>query len=344
MPILPKSCILRLPPKSAKGRAAVLAVLMALLFAALALSLRIGSRSYPLSALWQAFRSREAENVVWRVLLHVRIPRTLACLLAGAALAAAGALTQAVLDNAMASPNIIGVNAGAGFFSLLAALLWPGAAAAVPAGAFFGALVTALCIYLLALKAGLSRTTLILAGVAVSSMLNAGTNTVTLLYPDISVGAAGFMVGGFSGVNLAALRSAAAYLLAGFLLAALLAPELDVLSLGEESAAALGLHVGRTRFLAILAAALLAGAAVSFAGLIGFVGLLAPHAARRLVGGGNVPLLPACALLGAAFVLLCDTLARALFSPYELPVGIVLSLLGGPFFLWLLLRRGRGRL
>ena len=123
----------------------------------------------------------------------------------------------------------------------------------------------------------------------------------------------------------------------------MLAADLDVLQLGEESAAGLGLHVGRTRFLAVLAAALLAGAAVSFSGLLGFVGLLVPHMARRLVGGDNRWLLPVSALLGGSFVLLCDVTARLLFAPFELPVGIVMSLLGGPFFLHLLLRRKKGR-
>ena len=126
-------------------------------------------------------------------------------------------------------------------------------------------------------------------------------------------------------------------------MAALLATDLNVLQLGEESAASLGLHIGRTRFLAIVAAALLAGAAVSFAGLLGFVGLLIPHAARRLIGNDNVWLLPASALLGGVFVIFCDLLARMLFAPFELPVGIVMSLLGGPFFLFLLLRHKRSR-
>ena len=310
MPILPKSFIRSLPPKSAKGRAARLAALSLLLLAALLFSLRTGSRGYSFPALFAALLSSDEQDVIRRVLVHVRIPRTLACALAGAALAAAGALTQAVLHNAMASPNIIGVNAGAGFFSLLLSLLLPGVSRAAAMGAFLGALGTALLIYALALRAGLSRTTLILAGVAISSILNAATNAVTLLFPDIAIGSAGFMVGGFSGVNLAALQNAAPYLIAGFLLAALLAVELDILQLGEQSAASLGLHVARTRFLAILSAA------VSFAGLLGFVGLLAPHAARRLIGGSNVLLLPACSLLGAAFVLLCDALSRALFSPY----------------------------
>ena len=129
----------------------------------------------------------------------------------------------------------------------------------------------------------------------------------------------------------------------GAVLAFFLAVDLNVLPLGEESAAGLGLHVGRVRFLSILATALLAGAAVSFSGLLSFVGLLVPHMARRLVGGDNRWLLPVSTLLGGSFVLLCDVLARLLFAPFELPVGIVMSLLGGPFFLHLLMRRKRSR-
>ena len=180
-------------------------------------------------------------------------------------------------------------------------------------------------------------------GLAVSSILTAASNTITLLAPDSLAGASNFMLGGFSGVTLAAVGRSGWYLAAGAALALFLSTELNVLQLGEESAASLGLHVGRVRLLAILAAALLAGAAVSFSGLLGFVGLLVPHMARRLVGSDNRWLLPAAALLGGAFVLLCDVLARVLFAPFELPVGIVMSLLGGPFFLYLLLRRKGGR-
>ena len=185
-------------------------------------------------------------------------------------------------------------------------------------------------------------TTLVLAGLAVSGMLTAGMNTIKLLYPDAIAGASDFLVGGLSGVTLSGLKGAVLYLITGTLLALLLAADLNVLCLGEQSAASLGLHIGAVRFLGILAAALLAGAAVSFAGLLSFVGLLAPHIARRLVGNNHRILLPAAMLLGAAFVVLCDVLARCLFAPFELPVGILLSLIGGPFFLGLLLH-GRGR-
>lgn len=319
----------------------VLAALAVLTLGAMALSLCVGSQGVALPRLLAALRAGDPADPVRRIVLYVRLPRMAAGLCCGAAMAVAGALLQAVLNNAMASPNVIGVNAGAGFFALLAGVLLP--QRAVPGAAFAGALVTALLIYLLALRAGLARTTLVLAGLAVSGILTAGVNTMRLLFPEGVTGADGFLIGGLSGVSLTAVGSALPYLAAGGVLALFLAPELNILTLGEQTAASLGLPVGRTRLASILAAALLAGAAVSFAGLISFVGLLVPHIARRLVGVDHRVLLPACALLGAIFLLVCDTAARTLFAPYELPVGILLNVIGGIFFLYLLLGRKRGR-
>ena len=319
----------------------VLAALAVLTLGAMALSLCVGSQGVALPRLLAAMRAGDPADPVRRIVLYVRLPRMGAGLCCGAAMAVAGALLQAVLNNAMASPNVIGVNAGAGFFALLAGVLLP--QRAVPGAAFAGALVTALLIYLLALRAGLARTTLVLAGLAVSGILTAGVNTMRLLFPEGVTGADGFLIGGLSGVSLTAVGSALPYLAAGGVLALFLAPELNILALGEQTAASLGLPVGRTRLASILAAALLAGAAVSFAGLISFVGLLVPHIARRLVGVDHRVLLPACALLGAIFLLVCDTAARTLFAPYELPVGILLNVIGGVFFLYLLLGRKRGR-
>ena len=341
-------------PTLRRQGAALTVLALAVVLAALA-GLCFGSQGYTPLQLWQAWCSGDPQNAVYRVLLHVRWPRTLAGLLAGSALAAAGVLLQAVLNNAMASPNVIGVNAGAGLAALCAAALWPAHPNVVQPAAFAGALAAALLVYGLALGAGVSRTTLVLAGrssvlkvddvlagLAVSGMLTAGMNTIKLLYPDAIAGASDFLVGGLSGVTLSGLKGAVPYLITGTLLALLLAADLNVLCLGEQSAASLGLHIGAVRFLGILAAALLAGAAVSFAGLLSFVGLLAPHIARRLVGNNHRILLPAAMLLGAAFVVLCDVPARCLFAPFELPVGILLSLIGGPFFLGLLLH-SRGR-
>ena len=321
-----------------------MAALGALLAAALLLSVGCGSQWYTPARLWQALCAADAADPVWRILCFVRLPRTAAAVLAGAALGVAGALIQSVLNNAMASPNVIGVNAGAGLGALLAASLVPGAAALLPGAAFAGALAAALFIWMLAAVAGLSRTTLILAGVTVSSILTACMNTLKLLFPDAAVGSTAFLLGTLSGVTTAQVQRALPWLAAGFVLAALLAADLNVLQLGEDMAAGLGLPVARVRFAALLTAALLAGAAVSFAGLLGFVGLLAPHIARRLVGGDNRRLLPVTALASADLMLLCDVAARVLFAPFELPVGVLLSLVGGPFFLFLLLRRKRSRL
>ena len=152
-----------------------------------------------------------------------------------------------------------------------------------------------------------------------------------------------FRIGGFANLTMAKLNPAGFIILAGVLCALLTAGELDILALGTDTAQSLGLNVKRWRLVLLGVAAALAGAAVSFSGLLGFVGLIVPHMARRLVGENSRPLLAACALGGAAMLTLCDLLGRTLFAPYEVPVGIVLSLAGGPFFLWLLLRQRGGR-
>lgn len=316
---------------------ALLGILALAVFPVLAGGFLLGSQSYSLQAMWEGLDAG-SQDPVYRILVYIRLPRVLGAFLAGGALALAGALLQSVLNNPMASPNIIGVNAGAGFFALLAGALAPGFSA--PA-AFLGALLTALFIFALANKAGLSRTTLILAGTAVNAILNAGVQALNTLFPELAIGS-GFLAGSFSGLTLPAIGRAGWYLAAGALLAFFLAQELNVLRLGEESAAALGMAVDRVRFLTILASALLAGGAVSFAGLLGFVGLLAPHIARKFFSSDCRLLFPGCMLLGGILVTVCDTLSRVLFAPFELPVGILLAALGGPFFLWLLLgRKGR---
>ena len=152
-----------------------------------------------------------------------------------------------------------------------------------------------------------------------------------------------FRVGGFSSVSSVRLVPAGILILSALIAACSMHNELDVLALGEDTAQSLGMNVRATRTLLLMLSALLAGAAVSFAGLLGFVGLLVPHAIRKAAGAESRFLLPLCALGGAGFVTLCDTAARVLFAPYELPVGILMSVLGGPFFLGLLMKRKGGR-
>lgn len=278
------------------------------------------------------------------IVLYVRLPRTCGCLLAGAALAASGTVIQGVLGNPLAAPNIIGVNAGAGFCTAVCAALWPSWTAAVPFAAFLGALGGVGLVLFIGSRTGASKMTLVLAGVAVSGMFSAGIDAVLTFFPDALNGYTDFRVGGVANLSMTRVAPAFWVILAAFLLTLSLAGELDVLLLGEETARSLGLPARRLRLVLLTLAAALAGAAVSFAGLLGFVGLIAPHMVRRLVGeDSSARLLAAAALGGAALLTVCDVLARTLFAPYELPVGVVLSLLGGPFFLWLLLRQRRGR-
>lgn len=273
------------------------------------------------------------------IVQYVRLPRTLACLLAGAALACSGAVLQTVLANPLAAPNIIGVNSGAGLGVAVCCAVAP-AAAAVPFAAFLGAFAAVLIVLLLAERAGASRITLVLAGVAISGMFGAGVDAVLTVFPDSLVGYSDFRIGSMANLSMQRIAPAACVILACLALSMLFANEMDVLALGTDTAQSLGLPVRRTRAVLLALAAALAGAAVGIAGLLGFVGLIAPHIARRLVGCGSRVLLPACALGGAALLTLCDVAARLVFAPFELPVGIVLSLAGGPFFLYLLFRRG----
>lgn len=273
------------------------------------------------------------------ILVHVRIPRVAACALVGGGLAVAGAVIQNVLQNPLAGPNIIGVNAGAGLAVVLCSAFFPFAYSAVPFAAFAGAFGAMLFIYLLAEKKGASRMTLIMAGVCVNSLLNAASDAVHTFKEDTLAGTYGFRLGGFASVNVKVLVPAGILILSVMAAVFLLEKELEVLSLGETIASSIGLNTGFFQFLFLILAAALAGACVSIAGLLGFVGLIAPHISRRIVGEECRFMLPFCALCGAFLVMVCDLLARTLWAPYEVPTGILLSFVGAPFFLHLLLWR-----
>ena len=284
-----------------------------------------------------------ANSTAGYIFWYARLPRTLACLLAGAALAVSGGVIQGVLGNKLASPGIIGVNAGAGLAVTVCCALGLLSGWIIALSAFGGAMASVLLVVSVARKTGASRTTVILGGVAVNSLLNALSEALTTLVPDAGVLSGDFRVGGFSSVVPARLLPAGLLICIGLALLFTFHNDLDVLALGEETAQSLGMPVKKVRSLLLILAAMLAGASVSFGGLLGFVGLIVPHAARRLVGNQSRYLLPMCAVGGAGFVTACDLAARMVFIPYELPVGIFLSVLGGPFFLALLLKRKGGR-
>lgn len=279
----------------------------------------------------------ETESVI---LYAVRIPRVLAGVVAGAGLALSGVLLQAVTDNDLAAPNIIGVNAGAGFAVVLCLVFLPGMALILPAAAFAGACLTTLLITALAGKN--SRSSVILAGVAVSSILNAAISSFTYVDTDLLAAYNAFSVGGLRGVRLEQLWLPAMMIAICFALAMAASRQIDLLCLGDSGAAVLGVPVSRIRLLCIFCASASAGAAVSFAGLLGFVGLIVPHIARKLVGRSTSVLIPAALMLGAAVTVSADLAGRILAAPSEIPVGIMMAFVGGPFFLFLLIRRRKG--
>lgn len=279
-----------------------------------------------------------------RILYFVRIPRTLGALFCGAALSAAGYLMQEALHNPLASPSIMGVNSGAGLFALLSALLFPAVTAARFLMAFLGALLSMLLVLLIARKAGYSRSVIVLSGVAVSALMSAAVNGIVTFFPSAVVDKQAFTLGGFAGLQYSGLVFAASCILPGLLAGALLGGGIDLFALGDEVAQGLGLSVMKHRLLAMGTATVLAAAAVCIGGLIGFLGLIVPNVMRRLFPGqlSARQMLTLSSLYGSALLIAADFLARRLFYPYELPVGLLLSLLGAPFFIWMLMHRKRG--
>ena len=329
----------------ARGRqAAAFAIACAALAALTVAAFLVGASSVSVSELAAWIGGAEVSDAAKSILVNVRLPRVSAALLAGAALAAAGAVIQSVLDNPLASPNVIGVNSGAGLFVLVAAALFPHALWAAPFAAFAGALTTAAVIFGISLHAGASRLTVVLSGIAITTVFGAGMNTVMIVAPDAYVGSSVFLAGGLSGVLLSDLAWPAVLIAAGLAAAMCGAHRLNVVALGDDMAHALGLNVRAVRLAMLAVASLLAGAAVSFAGLLGFVGLIVPHIVRFAVGNDNRAVIPLSAVTGAAFVVGCDLVARVAFAPYEVPVGILMAFVGGPFFIYLIFGNRRGGL
>ena len=317
-------------------------IALLLLFAALAclgalISIMKGSVDIPTSEVIASLFTG-GSGLHEQILFNIRLPRTLVAMLVGVNLALSGAILQAIMKNPLADPHIIGISSGAGLAGIIVLLLMPDYGYLVTPVAFLGALGAAFLIYILAWKNGIRPIRIILAGVAVSAFLGAGISALMIIFSDRVHSALMWMVGGLSARSWPHVAMLYPYTIGGALLAFLAANRLNILQLGDELAKGLGLRVELTRLMLTAIASLLAASAVSVVGLLGFVGLIVPHIARLLVGSDYRYLLPASALLGAAVVTFSDTLARLLFSPIELPVGIIMAALGAPFFLFLLRR------
>jgi iron complex transport system permease protein len=287
------------------------------------------------------------QNVDAQIFFLARLPRVAAGAVAGATLAAAGVVFQAMLRNPLATPFTLGVSAGASLGAMLAIILGASAAigpfSAVPAASLAGAAAASAVVYWLATASGraMSTSVLLLAGVTLNSFLSALIMFVQYLADFAQVYRASrwlmgdLDVGGFQPIVAVLPLVAIAFGMFAFLPSAL-----NLLSVGAEAAAARGVDVARTHRLAFVSASLATSAAVSLAGPIGFIGIVVPHLVRLMVGVDHRIVLPASALVGAAFLVICDLGARTFIAPVEIPVGVVTALVGGPFFLWLLVRKG----
>jgi iron complex transport system permease protein len=284
------------------------------------------------------------------VVLSIRLPRAVLGVLVGAGLAVSGAALQGLFRNPLADPALIGISTGAALFAAAAIVLGGAAAATLPSGlivhllplaAFAGGLITTFIVYRIATREGRTDiATMLLAGVALNAITAAGIGLLIFISSEQQLRDINFwLLGSLGGASWERLIVAGPLMLAAILALPLLARHLNALVLGETEARHLGFDVERIKRITVVLAALAAGAAVALCGVIGFIGLLVPHLLRLLLGPNHRALLPAAGLLGAILMLIADSLARTVVLPAELPIGILTSCIGGPFFLWLLMRR-----
>ena len=322
-------------------RGASLAVLLALLGVALAVGIAVGAVTLPLGAVLGALAHPHASGEVAAIVWALRLPRVLIAALVGAALGVSGSLLQSMLRNGLVDPYLTGGSAGAAFTIAIAIAI--GLPTPAYAGlAFVAALATTIGVAALARRGrGVSPERLILAGIAVTSLFAGLTTLIIMLAPSASVSLSilSWLGGSLVGHGWTDLGWAATYALLGFGCAAAVVPALNAIRLGDARAVALGVDMERTRWGTLVASSLLVAAAVSVSGVIGFVGLMVPHLVRAMCGADTRWTVPASAPAGAAIVVLADTLARAVVPPIELPLGVLLSLVGVPAFLFIAFRR-----
>lgn len=319
-------------------------------------SLHFGTESIgpmqAISILWQTFRDGgtrlESADPTAVILLQLRLPRVLLAFIVGGCLAAVGTALQAMLRNPLADPYVLGISSGAALGAALAILLGLEASllafSTLPLCAFGGGLLALAIVYRVAMSSGaLPVQTLLLAGVILNAIFSALIMFVTsMMSPTRSFAMTGWLMGTLTAPGYPALAILAIYVMGGGLVLLGQARALNLLTLGEESAKSLGIEVERVKRTIFVVSALLTGAVVSVSGLIGFIGMMVPHAVRMLVGPDHRVLLPASVLVGGAFLTAADAVARSVLAPSEIPVGVITALVGGPCFLYFLICRKGG--
>lgn len=317
-------------------------MLTVLLLGMMLLALSLGSAGYSVQEIIKGLLSEESSDV-YVVVYNLRLPRVIMAIEVGASLAVSGALLQAVMRNPLADPGIIGVSAGAATAATTILLIYLTLLSLVPLFAFSGAVFACILIYVLAWREGVDPVRLILSGVAINTVLGAYNAFLQMLNSDNLSGVLAFMNGSLSGVTWERIYVITAYASLGLLFSAGCAKSANILQLGDEMAEGLGIDVDRVRLFLSAVGAFLAAATVAVAGMIGFLGLVVPHICRMIVGSDYKLLIPVSALLGALLLLAADTLGRTLINGMEIPVGIVMAATGGPFFLYMLRKKGNVR-
>ena len=292
----------------------------------------------------------QASPVNQEIVLAVRLPRVLAAALVGVGLATSGATLQGLLRNPLADPYIIGVSAGASVGATIATVLGLGFSVigslySIPLFAFVGAIITVFIVYSLSKSSGgVSMLTLLLVGIAITSLFSAVVTFIRLLSSDLAFSIMYWLLGSLNLTTWNYVYLALPFTVVGFFITYYFARDLNAITLGEEQATHLGVETETVKKILLVCVSLMTAAAVSISGVIGFIGLLVPHIVRLKVGSDYRILLPASALTGAVVLIACDTVSRTLLSPAELPVGIITALIGGPFFIYLLTtKKGRQR-
>ncbi|MGL6077024.1 MAG: FecCD family ABC transporter permease [Fimbriiglobus sp.] len=287
---------------------------------------------------WAVITRQSQDRTSQVIVRELRLPRVLLACLMGAALGASGAVFQAIFRNPLADPFAVGASSGAAAGAATAIVLGLGA---VSMGAFVGALLAVLVVYSLAVVGRLPMVSVLLAGLAISTMLGGLVWLMMSLRGEQLPQIVGWLMGSLSGRGWAQLQSAGPIVVVSVMVLSLMSRSLDALALGEEAAQSLGVNTRLTLFLALGFSTLMTAAAVSVGGIVGFVGLAAPHLARRLMGAAHRRLIPASAICGAGLMILADLAARTVVPSRELPLGAMTSVLGGPLFLWVLYRQVR---
>ncbi|SDJ41603.1 FecCD family ABC transporter permease [Salimicrobium halophilum] len=313
-----------------------------LLFLSLFFSLSIGAYTVPFSDLWGGLTGTSSTEAA-EVIRTLRLPRALVAILIGAGLAVAGAIMQAMTNNPLASPQIFGVNAGGSLLVVIAVVLFPDfSPSEIVYFAFIGAALGGGLVFFAASSGGgMTPVKLALAGITIHMFLTSLIQSVVIFNETSTEDVLFWLAGGVDGTNWGDVQLLLVWVGIGLLIALMFSPSFTIMSLGEEVARGLGQRIALMRIVASLIVVLLAGAAVAVAGPIGFVGLIVPHIARKLVGTDYKIVLPVCALFGGILLSVADVLSRFIAFPAESPVGIVTALIGAPFFLYLAQRGGQ---